>query len=84
MSEATLRELDTVALLRDLPEHGLRSGDVGAVVHVHTGDVVEVEFVRASGDTQALVTLQTADVRPLNDNDLLAVRSLTPRTRGAA
>ncbi len=28
-----IRNLDTVVLTRDLPEHGLRSGDMGAVVH---------------------------------------------------
>ena len=51
----TLHELDTVVLERDLPTHGLRRGDVGAVVHVHSPTAVEVEFVRASGHTQALV-----------------------------
>jgi hypothetical protein len=40
-----------------------------------------VEFVTASGRTQALVTLDMADVRPVNDHDLLSVRNLA---RGAA
>ena len=80
----TYHELDTVVLARDLPEHGLRSGDLGAVVHVHTPDAVEVEFVRASGQTQALVTLATADIRPVADQDLVAVRTVGPSSRGAA
>jgi Domain of unknown function (DUF6883) len=42
-----------------------------------------VEFVTASGRTQALVTLGTADVRPVSDYDLLAVRP-TPSKVGAA
>jgi hypothetical protein len=80
----TFRELDTVVLDRDLPEHGLRRGDLGAVVHVHAADTYEVEFVRASGDTEALVTLRAADLRAVADADLVAVRAATPPKRGAA
>ncbi|HHM13065.1 MAG TPA: DUF4926 domain-containing protein, partial [Planctomycetaceae bacterium] len=29
------KELDTVVLKRDLPEQGLRKGDLGGVVHVY-------------------------------------------------
>ena len=68
--------LDTVVLDRDLPEHGLRSGDLGAVVQVYEPDGLEVEFVTASGKTQALVTLNVNDVRPVQDSDLIAVRSV--------
>jgi len=67
--------LDTVVLKRDLPEHGLRAGDVGAVVELYGPDGIEVEFVRASGQTKALVTLETADVRSVDDNDMLTVRT---------
>jgi hypothetical protein len=35
----SIRELDSVVLERDLPEHGLRRGDLGAVVHVYPSDV---------------------------------------------
>jgi hypothetical protein len=68
--------LDTVVLDRDLPDHGLRSGDLGAVVQVYKEDGIEVEFVAASGRTEALVTLKESDVRPISDTDLIAVRSL--------
>ena len=68
-------ELDTVVLSHDLPEHGLRAGDLGAVVEVYRDDGVEVEFVRASGLTKALVTLKAGDLRPVAENDLLAVRT---------
>lgn len=68
--------LDTVVLERDLPEHGLRRGDLGAIVEVYQPDGLEVEFVRASGQTQALVELTTSDVRPIQDLDLVAVRTL--------
>ena len=68
--------LDTVVLDRDLPEYGLRSGDLGAVVQVYEPDGLEVEFVTASGKTQALVTLGFKDVRSVQDSDLIAVRSV--------
>lgn len=72
----TYKILDTVVLDVDAPEHGLRRGDLGAVVHVHEPGALEVEFVTASGRTQALVTLKVQDVRPVHDNDLVAVRSV--------
>jgi len=75
------KELDTVVLNRDLPEHGLRSGDLGAVVQIYGPNEAEVEFVTASGRTQALVTLNLRDVRSVGDQDLLSVRTLE---RGAA
>ena len=68
--------LETVVLERDVPEHGLRRGDLGAVVEVYEPDGLEVEFVRASGRTQALVELTTRDVRAIRDEDLVSVRSL--------
>ena len=76
-------QLDTVVLTRDLPESGLRSGDLGAIVLVYGDEAVEVEFVTASGRTQALLTLPVSDIRPVRDDDLLAVRT-SPPIRGAA
>jgi hypothetical protein len=70
------KELQTVALNRDLPERGLRRGDLGAVVQIYEPDGLEVEFVSASGKTEALVTLKEADVRAVGDGDLIAVRPL--------
>ncbi len=73
----TFSALDTVVLSRDLPEHGLKAGDLGAVVDVYPPDGLEVEFVTASGRTTALVTLKSSDVRSISDSDLVAVRSLS-------
>lgn len=70
------KELQTVVLNRDLPEHGLRRGDLGAVVQVYEPDGLEVEFVSASGRTEAVVTLKEVDVRAVGDDDLIAVRRL--------
>ena len=71
----TYELLETVVLRRDLPEQGLRAGDVGAVVHVYTDAAFEVEFVRASGQTKALVALKASDLRPVAADDMLAVRA---------
>jgi hypothetical protein len=77
----TFKQLDTVVLDRDVPESGLRKGDLGAVVQTYEPDGLEVEFVTASGRTQAVVTLRLLDVRAIRDEDLIAVR---PLARGAA
>ena len=69
-----MNPLDVVVLNHDLPAHGLRTGDVGAVVEVYGPDAIGVEFVAASGRTKALVTLQWQDVREPGDNDLVTVR----------
>ena len=69
--------LDVVVLAADLPAHGLRRGDLGAVVEVYEPDWLEVEFVTASGKTEALLTLTVGDVRAVGDNDLVAVRPYT-------
>ena len=70
----TYRILDTIVLDRDLPDHGLRKGDLGAVVEVYEPDGLEVEFVTAAGRTAALLTLKVCDVRPVADDDLVSVR----------
>ena len=70
----SFQELETVVLDRDLPEHGLRRGDLGAIVQVYEPDHYEVEFVTAAGRTQAVVTLGTADLRAVREGELVAVR----------
>jgi len=69
--------LDVVVLKTDVPAHGLKRGDLGAVVDVYEPDGLEVEFVTASGRTEALLTLNSNDVRAVGDNDLVAVRPYT-------
>jgi hypothetical protein len=68
-------QLEAVVLRRDILEEGLRAGDLGAVVEVYGENGLEVEFVQASGQTKALVTLRTSDVRAVAANDILAVRT---------
>ena len=71
------KPLDSVVLKHDREDLGLRSGDLGAVVEVYEPDGLEVEFVSASGRTEALVTLTEDDVRSVGDHDLISVRPFT-------
>ena len=68
-----IHELDSVVLLRDVPAAGLRAGDLGAVVHAYDG-AFEVEFMTATGRTEAVLTLNAADVRLADDDDVPSVR----------
>ena len=71
----SIRELEAVVLARDLEAHGLRRGDVGAVVHLYEdGAAYEVEFVTAEGKTVALLTLDKDDIRPMGTGEILHAR----------
>jgi len=70
-----IRELDTVVLLHDIEEYGLKQNDIGAVVHCYEdGATFEVEFVTAEGKTIAVLTLTLADIRPMGSSEILPVR----------
>ncbi|MBO0949463.1 DUF4926 domain-containing protein [Fibrella forsythiae] len=62
-----IQELDLAALLTDRPALGLRRGDVGTVVHIYDGgNLYEVEFTNAKGDTVAVETLTTDEIREVD------------------
>ncbi len=68
-------ELDTVVLNRDIEEHGLRQGDMGAIVNTYnSGEAFEVEFVTGEGKTIALLTLKKDDIRPMKQDEILHAR----------
>jgi len=72
-----IKEHDCVVLTKDLPEEGLLAGDIGTVVHIHkSGEAYEVEFMTLTGDTIAIVTLLSSQVRPLNRRDVAHTREL--------
>ena len=74
-----IKELDTVVLVKDIKEHQLTRGDVGAVVHVYEGGkAYEVEFVTGAGKTIAVATLRASDIRPMQRADILHVREFAP------
>ena len=58
----TIKELDTVALLKDIPSKNLHRGDVGTVVANLTETMAEVEFVDEKGRTASLATLNKKDL----------------------
>jgi hypothetical protein len=74
----TFKTLECVVLTRDVAEHGLRAGDLGAIVELREPDGFEVEFVTADGRTQALLTLHADDVRKAEPGEIVAVRPARP------
>ena len=72
-----INEHDRVVLLKDVPEEGLKAGDVGTVVHVYrNSEAFEVEFVTLDGGTVAVVTLPASQVRTVSSRDITHVREL--------
>jgi hypothetical protein len=67
-----------VILLQDLPEEGLRAGDVGTLVEIHNAIGLEsgysVEFFDMTGNTVGLVTLPMSHFRLPTSTDRPAVR----------
>jgi hypothetical protein len=53
-----IKEHDRVVLLKNVPDEGLRTGDVGTVVHIYRqGEAFEVEFMTLDGGTVAILCL---------------------------
>ena len=71
-----LKELDTVVLTEDLAQHGLKRGDVGTVVLRHDDVGYEVEFVSLKGETLAVVSLTSRQVRPLGEREIAQARAI--------
>ena len=72
-----MKELESVVLTEDLPEHGLKAGDIGTVVLVHRGgEGYEVEFTTLSGETVAVMTVLAPQVRPIRRREIGHVRAL--------
>jgi hypothetical protein len=64
-------QFDVVALLEDLPQHGLVRGQVGTVVDVFDG-AYEVEFSDDEGRTYAELSLTPAQLLVLHHRPLRA------------
>ncbi len=72
-----MKEFDIVVLKSDLPDHGLKSGDIGTVVYKYSeGDAAEVEFVTGEGRTVGVITLRVGDLRLMRDHEILHVRAI--------
>ncbi len=63
--ESKIPLLQTVALLEDVPEHGLIRGQVGTVVEDLAPGVYEIEFSDNDGRTYAMLALRTDQLMEL-------------------
>jgi ATP-dependent exoDNAse (exonuclease V) alpha subunit len=71
-----IRELDSIVLTVDMPAHGLKQGDVGTVVLIHTAKGYEVEFMTLDGETVAVVSLASDQVRPVGRREIAHARAI--------
>jgi hypothetical protein len=71
-----IKELEQVVLTVDLPEHGLRGGDIGTVVLEHGSRGYEVEFVALDGETVAVVSLSPNEVRAIGPREIAQARPI--------
>ena len=71
-----LEETELAVLTVDLPEYGLKAGDIGTVVLVHGHKGYEVEFMTLDGEMVAVTSLQATQVRPIGSREVAHVRSI--------
>jgi len=72
-----IKEFDRVILATDLPESGLKNGDIGNVVMVYNdGEGYEVEFMTFDGETVAVETLLANQVRNISFHEIPHVREM--------
>ncbi|RJP39717.1 MAG: DUF4926 domain-containing protein [Phycisphaerales bacterium] len=68
-----LIEHDVVTVVEDVPDRGLSTGDVGAVVHCYPDrEAYEVDFVDETGRSKGVVTLTGNQLLRLNLRSLVA------------
>ena len=70
-----MKLLDVVALTDELPEKGLRRGQVGTIVELLAAGVFEVEFCDLEGRTYALLALPGSRLMLLHHEPGAAVAS---------
>ena len=72
-----MEELESVVLTEDVPEYGLKEGDIGTVVLTHReGSGYEVEFTTLGGEALGVVTLLAHQVRPIRQQEIAHARAL--------
>ena len=74
------KEHEQIVLTAEVPgDEGeeLKPGDVGTVIHVHSGNAAAVvEFMTLDGDTAAIATVLPSQARPVTGADITHARSL--------
>ena len=72
-----IQELDDVILSCDLPKQGLKCGDIGTVVLIHgESKGYEVEFTTLDGESVAVLTLLSSQVRPAHEREIAHAREM--------
>lgn len=68
-------EFERAVLMEDIPEYGVKAGDIGIVVDIHgEGDGYELEIMTADGHTLDVITVHAHQVRAVTHQDMLHVR----------
>jgi hypothetical protein len=72
-----IHEYQRVILTADLPQYGLKVGDVGVVVMIH-GDHegYELEIFTLEGKTVDVITVEAHQVRPVEHHEIMHSRIL--------
>jgi hypothetical protein len=69
-----------MVLTRDLPDEGLKRGDIVKLVEHHVAcdgeDGYSAEVFNAVGDTLAVITVPESALEPLREDEVCCVRSL--------
>ena len=77
----TLALYQRIVLTRDIPEEGLRAGDVGVIVEhyparANVPEGYELEVFAATGQTIAVVSVPADAIREATEHEVLSVREL--------
>ena len=71
------KEHDRIVLTTDIPQEGLKAGDVGTIVHIYPqGEAFDVEFLTLDGDTAAIATVLPSRARPVTNKDITHARNM--------
>jgi uncharacterized protein DUF4926 len=76
-----LKPYEQVALRRDVPEDGLKSGDVATLLEIVPGPTggqqrAVIEVFNALGKTICVTDVSSEDIEPLKEDEVLAIRRL--------
>jgi hypothetical protein len=75
----TIKPFTRVALSIDLPEYGLKAGDIAIIVDTHEAEGrkgYSLEIFSATGETIAVVVVEESQVQTLHDDEVLHTRHI--------
>jgi len=75
-----IKEHDQVVLLHDIFEKDLKRDDIGTVIHIYPKtEAFEVEFTTLGGQTIAVATLKSSEIRETDSRDIPHARILAAK-----